>query len=77
MEFPVHEHIPRVSSDCNDPRFGAAHYRLVVTPVETARTRPSACVRARSAFHGLIFTPVETAVLGLRPACGLAPRSTG
>jgi hypothetical protein len=27
---------------------------MVFTPVETARTRPSASVRARFAFHGLI-----------------------
>ena len=27
---------------------------IVFTPVETARTRPSASVRARFAFHGLI-----------------------
>jgi hypothetical protein len=39
----------------------AFHGLVVFTPVETARTRPSASVRARFAFHGLIvFTPVET-----------------
>jgi hypothetical protein len=46
---------------------------LLFTPVETARTRPAACVRARFAFHGLIPSSTRAAALlglVLASACG-------